>query len=99
MLKKITKHYKRLHFTYMKLAGGILFTAALFFPSYTKWEDAGNNTFTIFLNGQEVGIVAEYARAEELLQETRRELVSRSNELVFIDVDMTMDVFCHTGFW
>lgn len=91
MLKKITKHYKRLHFTYMKLAGGILFVAALFFPSYTKWEDAGNNTFTIFLNGQEVGMVAEYARAEELLQETRRELVSQSDELVFIDVDMTME--------
>lgn len=91
MLRKITKHYKRLHFTYMKIAAGILFVAAFFLPNYTKWEETGDNMFTVFLNGTEVGVVADYARAEELLQETRRALVAGSDELVFIDVDMTTE--------
>ncbi len=88
MLKFITKHYKRLRYTYIKLAGGILFVAALFLPSYVKWEPCEENTFTVYLNDQSVGTVTDVERAEELLQETRRELVSQSDELVFIDVEM-----------
>lgn len=91
MLKKITRYYKRLRYTYIKLAGGILFIAALFLPSYTKWEDTGDNIFTIFLNGKEVGVIGEAARAEELLQQARRELVSDSDELVFMDADMELE--------
>ena len=90
MLKKITRHHKRLHYTYIKLAGGILFVAALFFPSYTKWEEPEENMFTIFLNGENVGVVGDTQRAEELLQETRRELVADADEMVFIDVDMNL---------
>lgn len=91
MLKKITRHHKRLRYTYMKLTGGILFIAALFFPSYEKWENTEDNMFTIYLNGENVGVVGDSARAEELLQETRRELVSGSDELVFMDVDMNLE--------
>lgn len=91
MLKKITRHYKRLRYTYIKLAGGILFVAALFFPCYTKWEDSGNNIFTILLNGEEVGVVGDASQAEELLQAARKELVKDSDELIFIDVDMDLE--------
>lgn len=91
MLKKITKHYKRLRYTYMKLAAGILFVAALFFPAYVKWEAPGENFFTVYLNGESVGVVGESDRAEALLQEARRELVQNEDELVFIDVDMSLE--------
>lgn len=91
MLRKITRYHKKLRFTYIKLAGGILFVAALFFPSYTKWEDTGDNMFTIYLNGEKVGIVGEALQAEELLQAARKELVSESDELVFMDVDMNLE--------
>ena len=84
MLRKITIHHKRMRYTYMKLAAGILFVAALFLPSYSKWEETGDNMFTIYLNGENVGVVGEEAQAEELLQAARRELVSGSDELVFI---------------
>lgn len=89
MFKFITKHHKRLRYTYMKLAGGILFVAALFLPSYVKWEPCEENTFTVYVNGENVGTVSDVQRAEELLQEARRELVSDSDELVFIDVEMS----------
>lgn len=75
----------------MKLAAGILFVAALFLPSYSKWEEPEDNMFTIYLNGENVGVVGEASQAEELLQEARRELVSDSDELVFIDVDMNLE--------
>lgn len=91
MLKKITSHHKRLRYTYIKLTGGILFVAALFFPSYVKWEDPQNNMFTIYLNGQNVGIVGEASEAEEILQDARRELVKDANEMVFIDADMSLE--------
>lgn len=91
MLKKITKHYKRLRYTYMKLAGGILFVAALFFPAYVKWEEPEDNLFTVYLNGESVGVVGETARAEALFQEARRELVQDTEEMVLIDVDMNLE--------
>lgn len=91
MLRKITRYHKRLRYTYMKVTAGILFLAALFLPSYTKWEEEEENLFTIYLNGESVGVVSEKARAEELLQEARRELVSDSEELVFIDVNMSLE--------
>lgn len=88
MLRLITRYHRRLRYTYIKLAGGILFIAALFLPSYVKWEQPAENTFTVFLNNENVGTVAEAVRAEELLKEARRELVSASENLVFIDVEM-----------
>ncbi len=91
MLRKITIHHKRMRYTYIKLAAGILFVAALFLPSYSKWEEPEDNMFTIYLNGENVGVVGEEALAEELLQAARRELVSGSNELVFMDVDMNLE--------
>ena len=75
----------------MKLAAGILFVAALFLPSYSKWEEQEDNMFTIYLNGENVGVVGEESQAEELLQEARRELVSDSDELVFMDVGMNLE--------
>lgn len=74
----------------MKVAGGILVVAALFFPSYVKWEAPAENMFTVSLNGEEVGVVAEKETAEKLLQEARKELVSGRDGLVFMDVDMNL---------
>lgn len=91
MLKLITGHYKRLKFTYMKAALATLAAAAFFLPSYVKWESTGDNMFTVFLNGTEVGVVGEIEAAETYLQEVRREIASQEEELVFIDVDMTTE--------
>ena len=89
MLRFITKHHKRLRYTYIKLTGGILFVAALFLPSYMKWEKPTENFFTVYVNGEVVGTVGEVTRAEELLQEARREMVADSEDIVFIDVEMS----------
>lgn len=91
MLKKFTKNYKRLRYTYIKSVWGILFIVALFFPFLQKWGSEEDNIFTIYLNEENVGVVGDAARAEELLQEVRRGLVSDAKELLFIDVDMNVE--------
>lgn len=91
MLRLITGYHKRLRYKYIKLSMGILFVAALFFPTHVKWEEPTDNMFTIYLNGQNVGIVGEPGDAEELLQTARKELVKDSEDMVFIDVDMNLE--------
>lgn len=90
MLRLFTKHHKRLRYTVIKLASGIIVLAALFLPYYQKWEEPGKNIFTVFLNDEQVGVVSDPQKAEELLQDARRELVRDSEEMVFIDVNMTL---------
>lgn len=90
MLRIFTKHHKRLRYTVIKLACGIIFLAALFLPYHQKWEEPDKNIFTIYLNGEQVGVVGDPVRAEELLQDARRELVKDAEEMVFIDVNMTL---------
>lgn len=91
MWKYVTRYYRRVSYTRMKMAGLVVFLAALFFPSYVKWEEPADNFFTVFLNGEQVGTVEEEAKAEELLMCARKELVADSEELVFIDVDMNVE--------
>ena len=65
--------------------------AALFFPSYIKWENSEENLFTVYVNGENVGMLAEKGRAEELFLETRKEVAAQYDELVFMEVDLKVD--------
>ena len=47
--------------------------------------------FTVSLNGETVGVVENPQTAEKLLQQARKSLVSGTDELVFIDADMSLD--------
>ncbi|MGN1203925.1 MAG: peptidase M23, partial [Lachnospiraceae bacterium] len=91
MSKKFTRYHKKLKCTYLKAAGGIIILAALFLPSYVKWEAPEENMFTVSLNGETVGVVENPQTAEKLLQQARKSLVSGTDELVFIDADMSLD--------
>ncbi len=90
MWKFLTRHYRKINLIKIQMAGGILVLAALFLPSYIKWEEPGNTLFHIFLNGEKVGSVTDVAYAEELLKQSRVELVQDSAELIFIDTDMSI---------
>lgn len=91
MLKQITGYHKRLRITYIKTAAVVAATAAFFLPYFHKLEATGDNMFTVSLNGTTVGVVAEPERAEECLQEVRRQIASWQTELVFADVDMQVE--------
>lgn len=91
MLKKWTGYSKKLRFAFIKTAFAVIFAAWLFLPQYTPFEAGGDNFFTVYLNGINVGTVADTDRVDTLLRQARREIAGDSGELVFIDTDLTVE--------
>ncbi len=89
-MKKITCHYKKTKFTYIKTTLLTLFCCTLFMKGYTAFEKTGENYFHIFINGTQVGTIGEKERAEELLIQARRNIASENEELTFFDAEMTL---------
>lgn len=90
-MKKITCYYKRLRITYIKTALFIAIVAALFLPSYVKFEKEGNNWFNVRINGVEVGTTGDIRKLEDTIQKVRAQIASESDELIFIDVNVETD--------
>lgn len=88
-MKKITRHYKRMRFTYIKITFLVLFCSTFFSKGFITFEKTGDNLFHIRINGSDVGIVGDPKQAQNLMLEARREIASESDELVFIDAQMT----------
>lgn len=99
MFKYITKHSKRMKFTYIKAATMIALVAAFFLPTYDQfgWEYLRTNFYSVYLNGENVGTVDDPTVAEKLLQEVRREIAMESTDLVFADVEMSVEEISETG--
>ena len=86
---KITKYRKIMKYTYMKWNLLILFMCLLFMQGYVKLESTGDNLFHIFVNGVQVGSVAQPEEAEKMLWQARREIAAPAEDLVLMDVEMT----------
>ncbi len=89
-MKKITKYYKRLQIRSIKIAVLAVIASIFFMPSYTKIESTGDNMFTVFLNGTDVGKVGDTVVAEEALKEARKALAGGGEELLLIDSDLEL---------
>ena len=90
-MKKKKSNYKKYKFTYIKTTLCTLFVCMLFMKGYTPFEKSGENFFHVQVNGQDVGTVEDKDRAEELLIQARRNVASQSNELVFMEAELTVD--------
>lgn len=88
-MKKIN-YFKKIKFTYIKATLATIFVCTLFMEGYTPFEKTGENYFHIYVNGTEVGILGDAERAESLLLDARKKVASESEELTFIDAEMTM---------
>ena len=86
----ITKYRLRSRYAYIKAMLAALFCYLLLMNGYITFESTGDNLFHIFVNGTEVGTVTDVAVAEDLLIDVRREVASRSKDLVFMEVDMSV---------
>lgn len=90
-MKKRRFHFKKIKLAYIKSTLFTLFGCLLFVKGYTPYEETGENFFHIFVNEQEVGIVGDTQRAEELLVEARRRIASESEELVFVEAELSYE--------
>ena len=91
MMKKITRHYKKLKIAYIKVAVFAIFAGILFFPNFHKLESTGDNIFTVFLNGVEVGIVGDPEQVDQCLVAARKKLAGTSDELVLADSEVSYE--------
>ncbi len=64
---------------------GTFIVALFFIPNFRMFERGENNSFTIYLYGEDVGVVTEEKHADELLRRARKALASRSNTLVMLE--------------
>lgn len=90
-MKKKKSSYKKYKFTYIKTTLFTLFICLLLVKGYTPFESSGDNLFHVTVNGQEVGTVEKEEKAEELLIQARRNIASRSDELVFMEAELSME--------
>lgn len=81
---------KKLKYTYVKTTLVTLFVCLFFVKGYSAFEKTGENLFHIFVNGTEVGVIGDEQDADKLLLAARKSVASKSEELTFIDAQMTM---------
>ena len=82
---------RRIKYAYIRAALWISMILALFLPSYIRYENTGNNMFRLLVNGQAVGFVDDQETADRLLMEARRKIAAASDELVFIEVETSLE--------
>jgi murein DD-endopeptidase MepM/ murein hydrolase activator NlpD len=87
-MKNITKYYLEIKIAYLRTAAFVVLLALLFFPSFHKIEETGDNMYTVLLNGETVGTVESRQTAETYLRQARANLTKESNGLVFVDADL-----------
>lgn len=89
-MEKKKSNHKKYRFTYIKATVGTLFMCLLFLKGYTPFEETGENMFHIRVNGQDVGTLGDKERIDALLLQARKNVVAGSDELVFMQADMTV---------
>lgn len=88
-MKHLTGYYKRLKLRKIEIAVLAVIVSCFFLPSYVPFEKTGNNIFTVTLNNETVGVVAEAELAEDYALEARRRVASESEDLVFVESEVT----------
>lgn len=90
-MRKLTKHYKQLKWTYIKITVLAFIVNAFFLPFYMKYESTGNNIFTVILNGTTVGQVADQADIDECVREARLRIARESEGIVMLDTELQIE--------
>lgn len=90
-MKKKKNSYKKYKFTYIKITLFALFICLLFGKGYTPFVSSGDNLFHVKVNGQDVGTVEQREKAEALLIQARRNIASQSDEMVFMEAELSME--------
>ena len=89
-MRFFTKYVNLIKYTH-QLA--MLVTALLIFvcmPSIGGYEEEGNNTVTVFVNGINVGSVKDAHEVNDMVLEARRRLARESEELILTDCNLVL---------
>ena len=90
-MNKFTRFYREIKIAYLKSAAIVLAAGFLFFPTFTPIVKGGDNMFTVYLNGEAVGIAKDASEAEELLRKARLICAEKGKGLVLLDAVVTVE--------
>lgn len=90
-MKFFSRHYKKMKIAYIKVAVLAVTIAAFFLPCYQELESTGDNMFTVYLNGKQVGIVGNLDGIDDCLISARKRIAGTSDEMVLVDSDVTYE--------
>lgn len=76
---------------YIKVAMFVSVIAAFFLPYFQTLESDGDNLFTVYLNGIQVGVMGDIAEVDKCLIAARKELAGSSDEMVLAESDLTWE--------
>lgn len=86
-----TYNNRKIRYTYIKAALFISAVSAFFLPAFCPFEHTGDNMFTMYVNGEQVGTVANEETAQSLLIQARKQIAADSEELVLMEVDSRLE--------
>ena len=76
---------------YIKVAVLAIIAAAFCLPHMQRLESTGDNIFTVYLNGTQVGIMGDIEEADDCLIAARKRLAGSSDEMVLAESEMTFE--------
>lgn len=84
-MSTLTHHHKRIKVVTILSSLAVCLLGLLLLPNFTPYESEGENIFTIWLYGEEMGSVSSEEIAEEMIVKARKELASNQNNLFMIE--------------
>lgn len=90
-MKKLTKYYRHLQVAYIKTALFIITISALLLPNLDGIKSAGDNIFSVYLNGEDVGTVTSEEDVDTYIREVRNEIAKSSDSIVFMETNIEFE--------
>ncbi len=81
----ISRYHKKCKVAYLRVGVIAIALSALFMPTIKPVKSVGDNIYTLFVNGKEMGKVENEDIADKLLSEARRHVSGASADIVLID--------------
>ena len=90
-MKILSRYYKKVKIAYIKVAVFVSVIAAFFLPQRQSLESTGDNSFTVYLNGVQVGVMGDIEEVDECLIAARKQLASGSEEIVLAESELSWE--------
>lgn len=98
VMKFYTKYHKKQRTIELAAAGVFICLAILLFPSFEPFTKMENNRFTVYLYGEELGVLSDEEAAQKLLLAAKKEQAMKSSGLYMVD-NPSMKVVASSAIW
>lgn len=90
-MTRFSRYQKRIRFARWKSKVLAVFFMMLFLPSYQKLTDDGINSYTIYLNGTQVGVTGDVETAKQCVIDARRNVAKEKDHILLTDLELTYE--------